>query len=382
MALEYVTFYSVTGEEISVPNIVAQMIDYYQQKREIGETKITDFNEGSEIRNLLEAVAVGIFALLEQDNENAKLPFISLSEGEWLDRIGENPFINLPRIQGAVATGGVTFTLAEAQDTEVVIPSDTILTDSFTGLDFATDNDCVIPIGETSSNITASCLTEGSDGNSRSGDITIISDVNEGLNLELISVSNSDVFTGGADYEDDEDYRQRLLNNVQSDGFGSLPYYKNLCESVEGVHDVLFLGVEDYTKQVLVNGFTKPVADSVILDVTTELTKPENIVLNHTFTVSKAMVHNVNLTLTLQVTSEIDEDEIKANLNAYVNGNMYDRMEYAGLNINEPLTIDGIRSCLEVFPEFVSVTANADVFTPDTNKVIKLNTINITQNEV
>ena len=75
MALEEVSFYNIVGEEVNLSNIVNQMIDYYDQKLEVGETRVTDFNEGSEIRNLLEAVAVLGFAVLEDENEAGKLPF-------------------------------------------------------------------------------------------------------------------------------------------------------------------------------------------------------------------------------------------------------------------------------------------------------------------
>lgn len=53
MPMENESFYNLIGEEISRESIVEKMIEYYAQKLEIGETKVTDFNEGSEIRNLL-----------------------------------------------------------------------------------------------------------------------------------------------------------------------------------------------------------------------------------------------------------------------------------------------------------------------------------------
>ena len=47
MALEEVTFINMVGDEVNLTNLVSQMIDFYNQKLEVGETKITDFNEGS-----------------------------------------------------------------------------------------------------------------------------------------------------------------------------------------------------------------------------------------------------------------------------------------------------------------------------------------------
>ena len=56
MALEEVSFYNTNGDEINLTNLVDQMINFYELKSEVGETRLTDFNEGSEIRNLLEAL--------------------------------------------------------------------------------------------------------------------------------------------------------------------------------------------------------------------------------------------------------------------------------------------------------------------------------------
>ena len=164
MALEEVSFINMVGDEVSLSNLVAQLINFYNDKLEVGETRITDFNEGSEIRNILEACSVLAYAVLEDTNEVSRLPFISSSYGTFLDKIGENPFIKLPRIEGNYATGTVTFTLADEQDSDVVIPSGTLLETSI-GLEFVTDDDCTILEGETTEDVGATCLTMGSDGN-------------------------------------------------------------------------------------------------------------------------------------------------------------------------------------------------------------------------
>ena len=163
MALEEVSFYNTDGKEINISNIVNQMINYYSLKLEVGETKLTDFNEGSEIRNLLEAFAVGIYALLEEQHEATKIAFISTSYGGWLDKIGELPFINLPRIPASYSQGSVTFTLATAQSSDFTIPADTILACSDNGLEFVTTTDCFIATGDTTGTASVECLTTGAD---------------------------------------------------------------------------------------------------------------------------------------------------------------------------------------------------------------------------
>ena len=388
MALEEISFFNTNGEEISLSNLVNQMVNYYQMKLEVGETAVTDFNEGSEIRNLLEAFAVGIYALLDEQHEATRIAFISTSEGGFLDRIGELPFIDLPRIDGAEAVGEVTFTLSEAQTTETIIPAGTIVASSDTGLEYTTDDDCIIDIGSLTGEISVTCLTVGSDGNASSGSIDTIVDTE--INTDLISVSNNEAFEAGSDYEDDDDYRERLLANVRADGFGTIGWYINLCEAIDGVHDVLLIDDENYTKKVLVNGTSKPTPDSILLEVLTELTDVSNKVLNHTFTVGKPVYTTVNLAISLDVTAELTDEELLDNLTAYIDGLEYDRMEYSGLNINDDLTKDMVVEACSMFGDVVDVTsvkANSSssemtTVSPASNGVLKLGTVTFIQNEV
>ena len=387
MALEEVSFINTNGDEVYLSNIVNQMINYYEMKLEVGETRITDFNEGSEIRNLLEAFAVGIYALLEEQNEVTKLAFIQTSVGESLDKIGTLPFINLPRIEGDEAEGMVTFTLAEALTEDYVIPVETIVMASDTGLEYATTSDCTIFANETSSEVLVECLTEGSDGNAEIGAIDTINDAN--IDTEVVSVSNTEAIINGTDYEDDEIYRQRLLENVREEGFGTIAYYMKLGKSVTGVHDVKLVSDTTYTRKVLVNGFTKPVADSILLDVLTAFSDLANLVLGHNFIVDKVASQTVNLTFNLGVTTTIDNNELLSNLTAFVNGLDYDRMEYEGVNIGQSLTKNDLINCFNVFDTVVNVepyiTGESEQLTViecDSDKVLKLGTVTWNQTEV
>lgn len=386
MALEEVTFYNTNGEEISLSNLVNQMINFYDLLLEVGETRLTDFKEGSEIRNLLEAFAVGIFALLDEQHEATRIAFISTSYGEFLDRIGQSPFINVVREEASEAVGEVTFTLSEAQTEELVIPTDTIVASSETGLEFSTDADCVISIGEVSANVSVTCLSVGADGNVRSESVDLIVD-NE-LDTNLISVSNSEAFEFGADYEDDEVYRERLLESIRADGFGTVGWYDNLCESIRGVHDVLLVDDENYTKKVLVNGTSKPTPDNILLEVLTILTVNTNHVINHSFTVDRPTYTDVSMTVTMDVATQISDDDLLRNLTCFVNGTNFDRMEYEGLNINGVLTRDMVVEAFNVFEHVVGVTSvvvdgsEMSSVAPAVNGVLRLDNVTFVQNEV
>ena len=387
MALEEVSFINTNGDEVYLSNIVEQMIDYYEQKLEVGETKITDFNEGSEIRNLLEAFAVGIYALLEEQNEVSKLSFIQTSFGESLDKIGTLPFINLSRIEGKEAEGMVTFTLTETLTEDYVIPAETIVMASDTGVEYSTTSDCIIFANETSADVLVECLIEGIDGNAEQGSLDTINDV--GVDTDLVTVSNAEAIINGTDYEDDESYRQRLLENVREEGFGTVAYYTKLGKSVTDVHDVKLVSDASYTRKVLVNGFTKPVTDSVLLDVFTVFSDLTNIVLGHSFIVDKVTSVTVDLTFNLNVTTEISESSLLENLTAYFDGLAFDRLEYEGLNIGQSLTRDNLVACMSIFDNFVDcevyVTGESEQVSTipcDLDKVLKVGTVTWNQTEV
>ena len=100
MAVDESTIYTVTNETITRSSIVQEMLNFYNLLFEVGDTHVTDFNEGSEIRNLLEVYAVDGYDLRDEQNNLDKIRFIETAEGEWLDKHGASPNIRLPRNEG------------------------------------------------------------------------------------------------------------------------------------------------------------------------------------------------------------------------------------------------------------------------------------------
>lgn len=386
MTIEEDSFYNIVGVEINRTNLVKQMIDYYALKLEAGETKVTDFNEGSEIRNLLEAFAVDLYHLMEEQNELAKIAFIETAEGEWLDKHGASSFIKLPRDTGENSIGFVTFTIAESLVSEVIIPEGTIVVNEETGLEYSTDSEAIISVGETEATVSATCLTEGEDGNCAVNTITLIED--DYLQIKDLSVNNANEFTGGTDYEEDDEYRERLLNYVRQDDFGSIRYYTDLCENVSGVHDVCLVNISNYTKKILVNGLIKPTLDDVLAEVLETVSDFNNIVIGHVFLVDRPNYVTLNLSVNLNVSEELVEFDLKKVIQSVFDGGApLMGIEFDGLSIGETLRRYTLVSALELFDnvESVSIINNStgeeliDI-NVKSNEVLKLGTVNITQN--
>ena len=357
-SIDDIKFTSVRGEEISRNNLVKEMVDYYALKVQEGETRVTDFNEGSEIRNLLESIAVDVYYLMQNENDILRNCFIDTANNAWLDRIGLHPFVQLPRVQGASAKGTVTFSIPSALTSELVIPAGTVLLGT-NDIKYTTDTDCTIAIGETSENANITCTMDGVEGNVQSGSITRFDD--SFVNLSGVTVNNSGAVVDGVDLEDDESYRQRLLGFVRRDDFGSVGYYKSLCEKVSGVHDVVLVDDSTYTKKVLVNGDVKPTSDAVLLDVLAVLSDLGNCVIGHTFTVDKPVFDEVDLDITVTVGSEMDTDIIVHIVEDLLDGGAREEgFEFTGLNISQGVSQQELYGLFDVIDNIHSVTIESD----------------------
>ena len=381
MPIEDIPFYTVMGEEISRNILVEKMIQYYQLKLKANETQITDFNDGSEIRTLLEAIAVDIYALMEELDETCKINFVETAYGEWLDKHGANPLIKLPRETGERAKGYVTFTMPSNQNSELIIPQGTVINSTYNDLQYYTIADNSINVGENSTIAYAECLTEGLDGNCPAHTLTEVE-----TNIRGLTVTNEGAFTGGLDYETDDEYRRRLLEYVRKDDFGSRAYYERLGENVDGVHDVLIDDTSEQNKfNVYVNGLVKPTSDTVLLDTAEAYNNQENILLGHTFNILKPTYKTVNLTIDLDVSERIDDVLLQQFIKAiFDGGEILQASVFEGLSIGEPLTESKIKSNLQLIESVVNISnvSSSSSLTPTRLEVLQLGVATFNQTEV
>ena len=375
-------FYTLDGEKIDRSVLVQKMIDYFNEK--YPDSQITDFNEGSEIRNILEAIGVDIYHMELNDQAILRASFLSTSYGSYLDLFGEE--LNTQRNLGAVAWGDVTFSIESAVNYLITIPAGTVLVNEDTGLYYETNMTVEIPIGETSVDCPCYSQVPGSNTNAEANTITMFRDANF---LPEVSITNASAFTGGRDTETDEDYRQRLLNVKNQDGFGSREYYNRIGAEVSGVHDVAIVSSASYTGKVLVNGYTKPLPQSVLTNVTSVYTDEQNLVYNQTFEVAEVSYTTVPLEITAVVTDEVSDSIFTSLLALFFNGGSQvinnTAMTYNGLSINQDVTNYMLLTVLETLPfvvQITSITSGSSTFSkisPGTNKALKLGTVTITQ---
>lgn len=348
------SFYNIYNEEISQENILQELISYYQSLGDENKTKVTDFNEGSEARTLLEVLSHLAYNILEEQNETLKNHFINTADGEYLDLLGTNPNVNLPRIQGTTATGLVKFSVQEAATGEIIIPADTVVYND--DAEYVTVEDGIISIGDTYTYVPVECTVDGSVGNCYIGTIS---------NCELsdFTVVNEEAFVDGSDFEEDEEYRQRLLDYVRADNFGSRGYYENALLNIDGVHDILQNTGGTASVDYYVNTNNTSLNVGVYSAILAYFTDNNNIIVGHSYNFNLSNLHTISFTISVNQDCGYTEADIKDFFNCYFKGGVMQNypMYYDGLNMGDEISSSDLTSELTSYFEDIDSASISNI---------------------
>lgn len=158
---------------------------------------------GDPIRLFLLSIANEIILLRNDINTAAQQNLLSYAQGEKLDALGQ--YLNVERLLESKAKTTLRFTLSQSLGSVLSIPQGFEVTNGI--VTFATDEELLIPIGEMTGEMTATCTTAGAVGNDYlAGQIsTIVSPI-----TFLARAENTTITTGGADAEADAEYAERI----------------------------------------------------------------------------------------------------------------------------------------------------------------------------
>ena len=310
---------------------------------------------------------------------NQNIP--SRAEGENLDALAELTYLR-ERPDSKAATCKMLFSISEAQNTAILIPAGTRITDSNGTLTWETIEDIYVPIGETSVETQARCQTMGVAGNGyAAGQINALVDVYDYYS-ECKNVTASE---GGADRATDDEYYE--LMRVSMDAYscagarGGYIYWAKQV-STEIVDVVANSPVPGEVKiYVLMEGgaLAGEEMKSKVLAACSEDTKRP--LTDHVFVEDAEVVpYDINFTYYLQTGRTKSAAEIAAAVNAAVEQYKAWQCEKLGRDINpdelrEYLYHTGIKRIELTAPAFTALRDGRDKKVP---QVARIGTVTIT----
>ncbi len=156
----------------------------------------------------LYAVAAQIYALYVQADWVGRQCFPQTAQGEFLDRHAQ--LRGLERREAVAARGVLRFERDSTAAADLTIPAGTVCLTAGQ-VRFETEEDAVLGAEETSAEVRARAVTPGAAGNAAAGSIRAMAVAPIGVSR----CSNPEAFSGGADREDDEALRVRVLETFQ-----------------------------------------------------------------------------------------------------------------------------------------------------------------------
>ena len=207
--------------------------------------------------------------------ETIKLAFPDWSSGIYLDMIGK-----LARVSRRPATFAKVILHLEGF-AGTFIPAGTLFaTESLNGvssIEFTSDMDAVLD-EEGEADVPATAVEEGIGSNVAAWTITVMPDPVNGLT----DVTNPESATGGYDEEDDDTFRERILEalrNIDSSYIANDADFIRWAREVSGVGECIVVTEEldpGVVKLVLVDTYGKPASERLINEVYNHIVSPDD----------------------------------------------------------------------------------------------------------
>lgn len=190
------------AESKSISEIYQEMAETFAQ-----ETGVTP-NGGGELAVRLYAVAAQIYALYVQNDWTNRQCFPQTAEGDYLDYHAQ--LRGLERTAAGKAQGTIRFSVTQAADTDLSIPSGTVCM-TVGQVRFETTQEGVLPAGDLSVDVPAQAIEAGTASNAAAETVRIMAVAPVGIT----SCTNPAAFSGGVEEEDDETLRARILETYK-----------------------------------------------------------------------------------------------------------------------------------------------------------------------
>lgn len=235
-----------------------------------------DVSEGSYPWDFTRPTAIELSRFMQYNmNEAIQMIWPMFSSGIYLDYHGK--IRNLPRKEGIAAHGDL---IISGKEGTTIKQGDLFSTESINDIpsvSYSAESETIIPAeGEVTIQVT--CTENGSVGNTAANTIILKETENEGIT----SVTNPEAFTNGIDPEDDDAYRDRIVEFDQTQEYsyiGNITDYKRWANEVNGVGSVSVIPAEDTSGLVtivVVDGNGNPASDEICTSVYNHIMRPDN----------------------------------------------------------------------------------------------------------
>ena len=189
---------------VTLDDIQQQLISDYIEKYEELTGESVELTRADPASLILYACSIQIFQAMLYVDRAGKQDLLKYSYGEYLDNLAALKGITREPAKPAVVT--MRFSLAAIRPSVVAIPAGTRVSNG--DIYFETDEYVEIPSGDTYVDVTATCQTDGEEGNGLlAGEINILTDPIP----YVASVANTEATMGGTDIEDDDTLASRVF---------------------------------------------------------------------------------------------------------------------------------------------------------------------------
>lgn len=314
--------------------------------------------EGGDMALRLHAVAAEIFSLEAQADFVARQSFPQTADGEYLDRHAE--LRGLQRGAACKATGRLKFYIESSRAGKLAIPVGTECRTA-AGIGFVTTEEGTINAGSTSCTVAAEAVEPGSGGNVPINAVTFMILPPAGVE----NVVNDTAFTGGANAEDDESLRQRVLMTYRSLPNGAnAAYYEKCVLSCPGVAAAVVLprsrGVGTVDVVFAVGGGLP--SDEQVLEVQNKLEQQREICVD--LQVRAPSARQVDVSAALKLTDGYKFEDVSAAATAAVqtcfSGKLLGKPVYRAKLQALLMAVEGVENCVLTAPA-EDLAAEADM---------------------
>lgn len=240
--------------------------------------------------------------------------FPQTAEGEYLDYHAQ--MRGLERKEAVKAAGLVEFRLSEPAKEKIDIPANTIVsTGGEHPISFETTEYAYIDAGRYFVMVPAQAIAGGESGNIAKKQISVISTIT----VDGLLVSNPGAFTTGANAEDDDTLRNRILNSMKFILNGTnKEYYSALAKTVNGVECVNVVPRKNGagTVTLYISGREMKVGNLTVFKVQTLIDKQREV--NVAVTVKAAELLPCNLEISVALENGYTLDQVQEDVYAQI----------------------------------------------------------------